>query len=88
MHVECVKLETWPPEQDETDLAGLKQAVLEAMAEPGLVETLLRDFADLDSRIPPEAEPDVPRTANAVAALQDDAWSIIRHALRGPDPAA
>ena len=88
VHVECVKLETRPPEQGETDLAGLRQAVLEAMAEPGLIEALLKDFADLDSRIPSEAEPDVPRTRDAVAALQDDAWSIIRHALRGPDPAA
>jgi DNA repair protein SbcD/Mre11 len=83
VHIERVKLQTRPAEGGSTDLAALEQAVRSALAEPGLAESLLKDFERLGAVVPAGAVTDVPRTPEALLALQDDAWSVIRHALTG-----
>ncbi len=83
IHIERVKLRTRPPGVAATDLAALEHAVRAALAEPGLAQSLLKDFERLRSAIPPGAHADIPATEETLAALQDDAWSVNRHALTG-----
>ena len=83
VHVERVRLRTRPTESGGSDSAALEQAVRAALADPALVASLLKDFERMAGAIPAGATAEVPRTADDLAALQDDAWSVIRHALTG-----
>lgn len=81
VHIERVKLRTRPVEASGSDTAALEQAVRAALADPALVATLLKDFERMAGAIPAGAHADVPRSVDELSALQDDAWSVIRHAL-------
>ncbi len=83
VHIERVKLQTAPEAADHSDLAALEEAVRSALSDPGLTETLLKDFARLRGTVPDKAEVDVPQSPDALAGLLDDAWSVIHHALTG-----
>jgi hypothetical protein len=90
VHIERAKLQTRPA-GGAADFGALEEAVRAALADPGLVAGLLTDFARLGAAIPSGASAEVPHTEAGLAALQDDAWSLIRHALEegGPgNPAA
>ncbi len=69
-----------------TDLDPLKAAFREALTKPGLMDTLLKDFAKLHAGLPDQARAGIPLTAEAVTALQDDAWHVMRQALAGRAP--
>lgn len=81
LYIEKVRIVTRPVEGEATDLSALEQAFRAASAEPSLTDTLLKDFARLNAVVPAGAQTDVPRTADALHQLQDDAWHLVRHAL-------
>jgi exonuclease SbcD len=83
VHIERVKLLTTPAGTGGSDLAALEQAVRAALANPALVEGLLKDFERLRNVIPAGSNVSVPLTPDELADLQDDAWNIVRYALAG-----
>ena len=83
VYVERVQLRTRPAEDGTADLAPLEQAVRATLADPALVADLLKDFDKLRAAVPGSLGVDVPRAPEQLAALQDDAWSIIRHLVTG-----
>ena len=86
VHIERVKLRTRPIETGSSDTAALEHAVRSALADPTVVAALLKDFERLTAILPAGVAIEIPRTADDLAALQDDAWSVIAHALTA-DPA-
>jgi exonuclease SbcD len=83
VHIERVKLQTSQATSNTADLTTLEVAVRSVLAEPGLAETLLKDFARLRGAVPDKAMVDIPQTPEALAGLLDDAWGMIHHALTG-----
>lgn len=86
VHIERVRVATQPPSAGAANLHPLEEAFRAALTEPGLLEALLRDFERLGAAMPAGASANVPRSADALRALEDDAWHLVRHALSQAAP--
>ena len=88
--VEALKLRTClPPERTDDMLAPLQEAFLAGLDDPALVETLLRDFAELAQRLPPEARAALalPEDAAGLRAQAADAWALAAERLTAQERA-
>jgi exonuclease SbcD len=86
VHIERMRIATKSLEAA-ADVSALETAFRAALQDPGLAAEMLKDFARLQAGIPADARVDVPQTPEALAALADDAWHLVRHALRQGDAA-
>lgn len=79
LSIESVRLRTRAPST--ADLAPLEASFRAALQQPDLVRDVLADLEPLRLLGAPDRQLDLPRTADDLALLLDDAWSLVRHTL-------
>ncbi|MBR0664387.1 DNA repair exonuclease [Roseomonas hellenica] len=74
-----------PRSTDAALLAPLQDAFMGGLDDPELIESLLRDLADLRRRLPAEALLELPGDAEGLRQLAEDAWALTAEALSGTE---